>query len=64
MFSKKSDASLNSQADRPMASRGSNQGSTFSIIGTDVTIKGDIEASADLHVDGRIDGDLTCSSLV
>ncbi len=27
-------------------------GSTFSVIGPDVTIKGDISASADLHVDG------------
>ena len=38
--------------------------STFSVIGPDVTIKGDITASADLHVDGRIEGDIACSSLV
>lgn len=37
---------------------------TFSVIGSDVTITGDIQASADLHVDGTIDGDLTCASLV
>ena len=29
--------------------------STFSVIGSDVTIKGDVSASADLHVDGTID---------
>jgi len=38
--------------------------STFSIIGPDVTIKGDIHASADLHVDGRVEGDIACASLV
>ncbi len=38
--------------------------STFSVIGADVTIKGDINASADLHVDGRVEGDITCASLV
>ena len=38
--------------------------STFSVIGSDVTIKGDIAASADLHVDGAIEGDIKCSSIV
>lgn len=37
---------------------------TFSVIGADVVIKGDIHASADLHVDGRVEGDITCASLV
>ncbi len=37
---------------------------TFSVIGSDVMIKGDISASADLHVDGKIEGDIRCSSLV
>lgn len=37
---------------------------TFSVIGADVTIKGDINASADLHVDGRVEGDIACASLV
>ena len=38
--------------------------STFSVIGADVAITGDIEASADLHVDGTVIGDLVCASLV
>ncbi len=38
--------------------------STFSVIGPDVTIKGDISASADLHVDGRVEGDIACAALV
>ena len=39
-----------------MASRSASN-STFSVIGSDVTIKGDITASADLHVDGSIEGE-------
>ncbi len=38
--------------------------STFSVIGSDIRIKGDITASADLHVDGTIEGDIKCASLV
>src|SRR5512143_2467465 len=38
--------------------------STFSVFGADIKIKGDVAASADLHVDGRIEGDVTCTSLV
>ena len=45
-----------------MASRNGN--STFSVIGSDVSIKGDVTASADLHVDGSIEGDISCASLV
>jgi cytoskeletal protein CcmA (bactofilin family) len=62
MFSKKPEptapgAPLRNPA-RPVAS------STFSVIGADVVIKGDIEASADLHVDGAVIGDLLCAALV
>jgi cytoskeletal protein CcmA (bactofilin family) len=39
-------------------------GGTFSVLGADVTIKGNVSASADLHVDGRVEGDITCASLV
>ena len=38
--------------------------STFSVIGADVTIKGDISASVDLHIDGKVEGDIKCASLV
>ncbi|WP_226794663.1 bactofilin family protein [Altererythrobacter sp. CC-YST694] len=37
---------------------------TFSVIGPDVVIRGDISANADLHVDGRVEGDISCASLV
>lgn len=41
-----------------------NSGSTFSVLGPDVTIRGDIEATVDLHVDGTVLGDIACASLV
>ena len=60
MFSKKPEptSAPTRNPARPVAS------STFSVIGADVAIKGDIEASADLHVDGAVTGDLVCASLV
>ena len=61
MFSKK--PGEYSPASPPVARPVSN-GSTFSIIGNDVVIKGDISATVDLHVDGRIEGDIQCASLV
>ena len=38
--------------------------STFSVLGADLKVKGDIDASADLHIDGRVEGDVACVSLV
>jgi len=48
----------------PMARPPAPSASTFSVIGSDVTIKGDVSASTELHVDGRIEGDIACESLV
>lgn len=48
---------------KPLSARGAH-GSTFSMLGADTTITGNIQASADLHVDGRIEGDIGCQSLV
>lgn len=61
MFSKKPEpqARASRPAPRPMASSG-----TFSVIGTDVTITGNVAATTELHVDGRILGDIECASLV
>ncbi|MGJ3647065.1 bactofilin family protein [Sphingomonas sp. GlSt437] len=36
----------------------------FSVIGQDVTITGNVSATADLHIDGRVDGDVHCGNLV
>src|SRR5690348_16798743 len=60
MFSKRPEERLPAAGARPVA----NGGSTFSVIGADVVIKGDISATADLHVDGTVEGDIACSSLV
>ena len=59
MFSKKRATSARPGGDSPMTS-----GSTFSVLGADTAIKGDITASADLHIDGHVEGDITCASLV
>lgn len=62
MFSKKPEPQ--GRASRPAAKpMGSNNG-TFSVIGTDVTITGDVAATTELHVDGKIMGDIECASLV
>ncbi|TCP35000.1 polymer-forming cytoskeletal protein [Sphingomonas sp. BK235] len=36
----------------------------FSLIGGDVAVTGNLSATVDIHIDGRIDGDLTCATLV
>lgn len=37
---------------------------SFSVFGVDVSIRGDISATADLHIDGRVEGDIGCTGLV
>jgi cytoskeletal protein CcmA (bactofilin family) len=67
MFSKKRAATKLPQITRQQGTRaGGNSvsGGTFSVLGADVVIKGDIAASADLHIDGRVEGDIACASLV
>ena len=39
-------------------------GASFSVLGSDIVVKGDIRASADLHIDGKVEGDITCAILV
>ena len=36
----------------------------FSILGPDTAIRGDINAESDLHIEGNIEGDVTCATLV
>lgn len=47
---------------RPVANMAS--GSTFSVFGADISITGDVRAEAELHVDGKIEGDIACATLV
>ena len=69
MFSKKP-PETNGAAPRPYvaepmaAPRNPNGGSTFSVLGADIVITGDVKAGADLHIDGRVEGDIDCASLV
>ena len=58
MFSKKPDSTPQSSGN------GTLTGSTFSVLGPDIAINGDLTATADLHLDGRINGDITCAALV
>ncbi|MCB2076032.1 MAG: polymer-forming cytoskeletal protein [Novosphingobium sp.] len=59
MFSKKQ-----APENKPVTSSRNASGSTFSVLGSDTAIKGDINASADLHIDGRVEGDIACAGLV
>ncbi len=45
-----------------MASRGSDP--SFSVLGADLVLRGSLSAQADLHIDGTIEGDVVCKSLV
>lgn len=47
----------------PVAKGGSSSGS-FSVLGADVTITGNISATTELHIDGKVEGDIDCASLV
>ena len=63
MFSKRSDELPGSP--QPANGRSTMSGkSTFSVLGSDLRIKGDISASADLHIDGTVEGDIACTALV
>lgn len=58
MFSKKPDSIDRSSGSGTMAV------STFSVLGPDIAISGDLTATADLHLDGRVKGDIQCAALV
>jgi cytoskeletal protein CcmA (bactofilin family) len=58
MFSKKPESDS-----RPVGSN-MTTGSTFSVLGPDIVINGDMTATMDLHLDGRIDGDISCAALI
>lgn len=58
MFSKKPD----SIARQPVSGMATD--ATFSMLGADIAITGDLTANADLHLDGRVGGDIRCAALV
>ena len=51
-----------SRSSRPASARSPAAGMSF--IGADVTITGNMAAEGDIHVDGRIDGDICCAALI
>ncbi|HKX92286.1 MAG TPA: polymer-forming cytoskeletal protein [Sphingomicrobium sp.] len=38
--------------------------STFSVLGPDIAVNGDVTATMDLHLDGKVNGDISCAALV
>lgn len=59
MFSKKQEAQYT-----PQAGASTMSGSTFSVLGADLAVKGNLAATADLHIDGKVEGDIACAALV
>lgn len=64
MFSKSRPPSANEPAAPPAKMATGARHTTFSILGADVVVTGNVSATVDLHIDGRIEGDLTCANLV
>lgn len=64
MFSKKPAADVRSATMANPATSGRGGSAPFSILGADIVVKGDVTAIADLHIDGSIEGDISCDALV
>ena len=66
MFNKRDDAPASTYQPAAATARRTNgsSGTGFSVIGTDVVVTGNVRASADLHIEGRVEGDLDCGNLV
>ena len=52
---------FNKNEQRPAVRSGSG---TLSFLGAEVTITGNIGGQGNLHIDGRVDGDVSCASLI
>jgi len=61
MFSKKPDNAMAKTFSTSTARTGA---TSFSVLGADTAVTGNIEASVDLHVEGRVTGDIACKSLI
>ena len=66
MFSKSKPSPETGPQASPPQGRNNMRGSghTFSVIASDVEITGNLSAKVDLHIDGKIHGDVTCGSIV
>lgn len=47
----------------PAPSGGASKRGMFSVIGPDIVITGSIKASSELHIEGRVEGDVDCGTL-
>ncbi len=56
----------NQPTDKPAGTEGQEKVDTaqMSVIGADIVITGNIEASVDLHIEGKIVGDVRCKTLI
>lgn len=66
MFSKSrpTQASESAPVSQPARMATGARHTTFSVLGSDVIVTGNVSASVDLHIDGRVEGDIACASLV
>jgi cytoskeletal protein CcmA (bactofilin family) len=49
---------------KPIGTHRPINGASVSVLGGDTTIAGSIRADTDLHIDGRVEGDVSCTALV
>lgn len=49
---------------KPLGTHRPIHGAAVSVLGGDTTLSGSIKADTDLHIDGRVEGDVTCNALV
>lgn len=47
----------------PTSQGGNSKRGMFSVLGPDVIVTGNVTATADLHIDGRVEGDVNCGAL-
>lgn len=64
MFSKSKQSPVSTPASQPRNRERDSMSHTFSMIASDVEIVGNVAAKVDLHIDGKVQGDVACSSLV
>jgi cytoskeletal protein CcmA (bactofilin family) len=67
MFAKELDTNGGEGAvmlDRPKSSKSAGLHGAQSVIGTDLTVKGNLFCDGSLQVDGRVEGDIECKSLI
>jgi cytoskeletal protein CcmA (bactofilin family) len=66
MFSKASSKSVKSSSEAPKteATSPSSERSVPSIISADLTITGDLRSGGEIQIDGRVEGDIQCTSLI